>query len=75
MYDLAVWPGDTLFREVKRERPPGKGKRDSSPQKETLLSQETGVKEPTIPPQKAVPHKEDRNVSTPSKVTSRPPQG
>ena len=41
----------------------------------TLLSQETAVKEPTIPLQRVTLHKDVENVRTPLKVVSHPPQG
>jgi len=44
------------------------------PQEITSSSGETGPERSTIPLQKALPHKDVRNVLTPPKVLSRPPQ-
>jgi len=46
-----------------------------SPQEITSSSQETGLKAPTIPLQKAPAHKDTQNNPTPPQVSSRPPQG
>ena len=66
---------DSYFRVVEEERPLGRGKRSFSPQEITSFSQETALKRPTNPLQKAGAHKDSENLPTPPGMTRRPPQG
>jgi len=60
---------------VEEKRPPGRRRGPFSPQEILLSPGETGLKGPRNPPQKALVHKEVRNIKTPPEVLSHPPQG
>ena len=70
-----VYGNYTFNTEVEEERPPWVRNLPSSAENKPPFLAETGLKRHRNPLQKGPLHKETKNMPTPLKVASRPPQG